>query len=62
MSFPLFRYPEDDPVVTFMAEFDGTPLGGEKWKAEHDCIYLDKAMDGCGKNWFTPPLTCRLIT
>nr|XP_022327032.1 annexin A4-like isoform X2 [Crassostrea virginica] len=43
-------YPEDDPVVTFMAEFDGTPLGGEKWKAEHDCIYLDKAMDGCGTN------------
>lgn len=42
-------YPEDDPMVVFMNEFDGTPLAGEKWDAESDCIFLDKAMDGAGK-------------
>lgn len=42
-------YPEDDPMVVFMNEFDGTPLAGERWDAESDCIFLDKAMDGAGK-------------
>lgn len=42
-------YPEDDPMVVFMNEFDGTPLAGERWDAESDCIFLDKAMDGAGR-------------
>lgn len=44
------HYPEDDPMVVFMNEFDGTPLAGERWDAESDCIFLDKAMDGAGTN------------
>lgn len=46
-------YPEDDPMVVFMNEFDGTPLAGERWDAESDCIFLDKAMDGAGKHQYT---------
>lgn len=46
-------YPEDDPMVVFMNEFDGTPLAGERWDAESDCIFLDKAMDGAGKYQYT---------
>lgn len=56
-------YPEDDPMVVFMNEFDGTPLAGEKWDAESDCIFLDKAMDGAGKYRLFPmyhPSYCKL--
>lgn len=56
-------YPEDDPMVVFMNEFDGTPLAGEKWDAESDCIFLDKAMDGAGKYLLFPmyhPSYCKL--
>ncbi|XP_033754310.1 annexin A4-like [Pecten maximus] len=44
------KYTADDPVVPFIAEFDGTEAAGEKWNAEYDCIYLDAAMDGLGTN------------
>ncbi|OWF40346.1 annexin A13-like [Mizuhopecten yessoensis] len=44
------KYQEDDPVVVFMQEFDGTSAGGERWDSEYDCIYLDAAMDGLGTN------------
>lgn len=40
-------------MVVFMNEFDGTPLAGERWDAESDCIFLDKAMDGAGKYQYT---------
>lgn len=44
------KYKADDPLVPFMAEYDGTELVGEKWDAEWDCMYLKEACDGAG--WF----------
>ena len=45
---PYEVYTEDDPMVPFMAEFDGTPLAGEEWDANNDVIYLREALDGLG--------------
>ncbi|CAG2194582.1 ANXA7_11 [Mytilus edulis] len=44
------KYKADDPLVPFMAEYDGTELVGEKWDAEWDCMYLKEACDGAGTN------------
>lgn len=44
------KYTEDDPVVPFIDEFDGTKAAGESWDSEYDCIYLKEAMDGLGTN------------
>ena len=43
------KYKDDDPVVAFMANYDGTELVGKDWDSEWDCMYLKEACDGAGK-------------
>lgn len=46
--YDIFK--DDDPVVAYIRDYDGTELAGEKWDPEMDVMYLKEACDGCGTN------------